>query len=389
MVNGNEAIRSYIYDHKGEMLELWEKIVNINSGSGNKAGVDSVCEVLAKSLEDDGISVNIVQEEVSGNTLVAEWNEGADAKPVILMGHMDTVFKEQTENGIFRIEGDIAKGHGCLDMKAGLVMAVYICKALKAAGYKSRPIKLVFAGDEETAHPNSNTVQTMGNAIRGAIAAFNFETGNINDGIVTGRLGAGLFAIETGGVSAHSGNDPEKGRSAIEEMAHKVLKLQALNDIDSGKLMNIGTILTEGKTNIIPDKCVAEGAYRFKTRKIHEELEQEIEKICSETDVEGTTCKYIRKNVIDCMEPVEANSMLFEFAKKVAKDIGYGEVYEMHSGGGSDASVAVNVDVPVICGVGVKGEFNHTESEYAVVESMFERSVWIANVINQIDEFTF
>lgn len=60
-----------VYDHKSEMLELWERIVNINSGSGNKAGVDSVCEVLAKSLEDDGISVNIVQEEVFGNTLVA------------------------------------------------------------------------------------------------------------------------------------------------------------------------------------------------------------------------------------------------------------------------------------------------------------------------------
>lgn len=383
-----EQIRAYIDAHRDEMLELWKKIVNINSGSGNKEGVDKVAQVIADEMEKSGIKAEIFKEENAGNTLVGVWNENAQTEPVVLMGHIDTVFNVPTENGEFRTESGKAFGNGVLDMKAGVVMALYVCKALMESGYDERPVKLIFSGDEEVAHRNSSSAEIMGDAAEGAVAAFNFETGNIDNGIVVGRLGAELFTIETAGVSAHSGNDPEKGRSAIEEMAHKVIEIQKLNDIERGKLVNIGTIRTEGKTNIIPDRCVAQGCFRFKTRAIQKELKEEILEICGRTDVEGTDCTYTMQSVIDCMEPISGNYMLFEHARKVAEKIGYGEVRSIEVGGGSDSSVTTFRNIPTICGVGVCGEFNHTEREYAVIESLFERCVWIACTVASLGDMT-
>ena len=103
-------------------------------------------------------------------------------------------------------------------------------------------MKFVFAGDEETAHSGGKTAETMENEIRGSCAAFNFETGDIQDGIVVGRLGAGVFTIETRGVAAHSGNNPADGKNALEAMARKIVELQNLIDIVNGTLMYVAVI---------------------------------------------------------------------------------------------------------------------------------------------------
>ena len=386
MGNQREIIRRFLYENQAEMISLWKRIVDINSGTPNKRGTDEVCAVLAAEMKKSGIQVKIIEEEENGNTLVGTWNPGSTEKPVIFMGHMDTVFNEQTENGKFRIQNGKAYGHGVLDMKGGLVISIYVCRALQECGYCGRPVKFVFAGDEETAHSGGKTAETMENEIRGSCAAFNFETGDIQDGIVVGRLGAGVFTIETRGVAAHSGNNPADGKNALEAMARKIVELQNLNDIENGKLMNVAVIQAGEKTNIIPERCVAKGCFRFKTKEAYKELKQKILQICETVSVPGTQGVYISESKIECMEPSRENYRLFRLMESVAEETGYGPIHAKEVGGGSDSNIPASLGIPTVCGVGVRGEYNHTEREYAVVDSMAARCEVIVNTILRLDE---
>ena len=118
---------AYIDSHRDEMLSLWEKIVSIESGTPDKEGVDRVGAVLKAELESAGVETAVIPMERFGNLLTGVWNKEAAGQPIVLIGHMDTVFAKGTlEKNPFRIdENGNAHGPGVLDMKAGLVIAVY------------------------------------------------------------------------------------------------------------------------------------------------------------------------------------------------------------------------------------------------------------------------
>ena len=191
---------------------------------------------------------------------------------------MDTVFKEgAAKQNPFRVDEDgNAHGPGVLDMKAGLTIAVFIVKALNDAGYNERPVKIAFAGDEENGHRESGAAAVMLEACEGVAAAFNFETGYLDDGLVVGRKGSFRMTVEVQGVASHSGNAPEKGRNAILEMSHKIIELQNLNDYEHGTSLNVGLITGGTVVNAVPDHCEIKIDIRF-TQK--ERLDQLLEKI--------------------------------------------------------------------------------------------------------------
>ncbi len=382
-----QQVRKFIQENRQEMIKLWETIVNIESSVLDKNGVDAVCAVLKKEMDFMGMTTRVIEHSNAGNMLVGEWNAQPGKQPIVFSGHMDTVFPKNALHNKFHIKDGKATGAGVLDMKAGLVISLYIIKALQHIGFTEFPIKCVFVGDEENAHFNSDAKKEMAEEIRGALADFNFETGNIKDGIVVGRLGAQLFCIDVQGVAAHSGNDPLVGRNALQEAAEKIVRLQHLNDISGGKLVNVAMIEAGIKENIIPGTCKMQGCIRFQSDKIFEELNAEMDKIIKESYVDGTSSRIERAGKIDCMERTPGNDKLFNFAKSIGEEIGYHGLHAIQVGGGSDASVATKVGVPSICGVGVKGEWNHTDKEYAVVESLFERCIWLTMVITRFQEF--
>ena len=223
---------AYIDRHRDEMLSLWEKIVSIESGTPDKEGVDRVGAVLKDELESAGVETAVIPMERFGNLLTGVWNKEAAGQPIVLIGHMDTVFAKGTlEKNPFRIdENGNAHGPGVLDMKAGLVIVVYVLKALHEYGYGKRPIRVVFAGDEENGHRQTNAESEIRKLCAGCAAAFNFETGFIDDGLVVGRKGSCRVTLTVHGVAAHAGNDPQRGRNAILEMAHKIIEIQKLHD---------------------------------------------------------------------------------------------------------------------------------------------------------------
>ena len=191
-----EKATAYIDSHREEMLAFWQKLVEIEGDITNKAGTDEVARTIAGLLESWGVPHEIVPMEKAGDSLRAQWGEGREKEPVLLIGHMDTVFPKGTLAEVpFRVEDGKVYGPGVLDMKGGLVCALYALRALMEAGYEERPVRIAFTGDEEGGH--QYTCERS--------RAF-FEEGSP----------AGLA--------------PEKGRSAIKEMAHKILAFEALSD---------------------------------------------------------------------------------------------------------------------------------------------------------------
>ena len=184
-----EVIRSYVDEHKQPMLQLWEELVNTESGSRNLDGVAKVTDILRREMEDMGMRTRVIPMENAGGVLVGEWNWESGKAPLLFLGHMDTVFPDGTvEKNPFRVDEEgFAHGPGVLDMKGGLTIAVFALKALAAAGFTGRPIKCVFAGDEENLHMLSNAKQVMMEEVKGAAAAFNFETGFMDNRFVVGR----------------------------------------------------------------------------------------------------------------------------------------------------------------------------------------------------------
>ena len=211
----------YIDSHRDEMLALWEQIVSIESGTGDKEGVDRVGAVLDTALKSAGVETSLIRMEHYGNLLTGVFGKENPGQPIVLIGHMDTVFAKGTlAKNPFRIdENGQAHGPGILDMKAGLVIAVYVLKALHEYGYDKRPIRVVFAGDEENGHRQTNAEDEIRRLCAGCAAAFNFETGFLDDGLVVGRKGSCRVTLTVHGVAAHAGNDPQRGRNAILEMA--------------------------------------------------------------------------------------------------------------------------------------------------------------------------
>jgi len=293
---------------------------------------------------------------------------------------MDTVFKEgAVKENPFRIdeEGN-AHGPGVLDMKAGLVIAIFAVKALINCGWKERPIKFIYASDEENLHMFSNAKQLIAQEAKGALAAFNFETGYEDDRFVVGRNGGGPASITVHGVAAHSGNAPEKGRSAILEAAHKIVEIESQNDIARGRLINCGAITGGIGENTIPDICTIRIGVRFSTQEIGDEIAEILKNVTEHSTVEGTWAELDMSKIMNCMDTTDGVKALFSHIQKTAKECGYGDIGSFRVGGLSDSGITVSNGIPTVCGMGVKGEGNHTPTEYAIVESLFQRCMLAA-----------
>lgn len=382
-----QILFSHIDEHKQEMLDLWRNLVNMESGSADKAGIDQVQEKIKAFLEQEGAVVRIIPYEHAGNMLVAEIGTGSGA-PVLFSGHVDTVFKTgTTATRPFTIKDGKAYGPGVLDMKGGIVAFLYAIKALKAAGYSERPIKILLAGDEETGHPNTNAAEVFVQEAVGCVAAFNCETGFVDDAIVVGRKGVARFDMEVRGVAAHVGNDPENGRSAIVEIANKLLEIERLTDWQEGVSFNVGVI--EGGTvpNATPDYAKIKIDVRFASESSIPRFTKQIEDIASKTYVPGTTTVLTGGASFKPMQTTEGVKQLFALVKDTYAQMGLGEPYEKFVGGGADSAYTVIAGVPTVCAMGVKGGRNHSPEEYAVVDTLFERAKLLAACVVNLNHW--
>lgn len=365
----------WIDANRTQMLSLWERLVQTDSPTTEKAGADRVAQLLADALRDAGAEVELVANVQRGDLLHAEWGRDNPGRPVIFTGHMDTVFPAgETAERPFRIEDGRAYGPGVLDMKGGLTAAVFALRALKEAGFRGRPVRVLFVGDEESGHRFSDSKALYLRLAQGAAAALNFETGFEDGGIVTNRKGCARFRLEVTGVEAHSGNAANLGRSAIREMAHKILALEALSDPAAGLNVSVGTITGGTVVNAIPGFCKVEVDVRYLTQEQMERTLEAARLISGTCYTDGCTCRMLKQTPDLPMPESEGNLRLFSVVAKAAETLGAQPVHPMGVGGWSDSNLLASIGIPVVCAMGVQGKYNHTKREYAVVESLFARA---------------
>ena len=366
------------------MVDTWKLLVDRDCGSGNKAGVDGVGRDVKDFLEKCGFKVWFHEYEKAGNMLVAEYGDAS--KPfIVLTGHMDTVFGDGTAAARpFTIKDGKVTGPGVLDMKGGVTILLYAVRFLLEAGYNRYRIKIILAGDEEVAHGNSTASADYEKEAKGAVMGFNLETGCVDNSVVIERKGVAQYLFEVDGVGAHAGNNPEDGRSAVEELAHKILDIQAETDWQEGTTVNCGVIAGGTVANAVPEHAWVKVDVRFKTTAGMERIEKAFQKIAKKQYVESTTTCCKKLVVFPPMERLESSEKLFERAEAIAEKYGFPKAKAIAVGGGSDSAHLTACGIPTLCALGVRGQFNHTEREWAEEESLFKRTKLLMALLSEL-----
>lgn len=368
------------------MVDTWKLLVDRDCGSENKAGVNGVGRDVKDFLEKFGFKVWFHEYEKAGNMLVAEYGDAS--KPfIVLTGHMDTVFGDGTAAARpFTIKDGKVTGPGVLDMKGGVCILLSTLEALHAAGFDDFPCKVILVADEEPAHVFSNAPEVIEKESKGAKCAFNFETGFPDHALVVQRKGCWRFFIETFGRGCHVGNDPQNGRSAILEMAHKIIEIENLTDYSKQYNVNVGTIEGGTVANAAPAHCKVECDFRY----VHPEdlpiLRKKVEEVCAKQYVPDVTTKLYDSVGFAVMPQLPGNLELLKIAQEVAEESGFPVPGPKLCGGGSDAAYTEAAGVPTLCGTGVEGSRNHTVEEWADVDSLFRRAKQMAGILLKLNE---
>lgn len=380
-----KQIAVYIDEHRDAMVDFWRQLVQIESGSANKAGVDAVARRVQEELDAIGAHTEVHEMKRAGNMLVSVLNEEVPEAPVLLLGHMDTVFPDGTVAARpFTLRDGKAYGPGVLDMKGGVTIAVFAMKALKKAGWTKRPVRLVLVGDEEVGHRNSDGDQQIMEQARGAVAAFNCESGRLGNEVVVQRKGALTYRMDVTGIAAHAGNEPEKGRSAILEMAHKVIAIQNLTNWQQGTTYNVGVMSGGTVANAVPDTASILIDVRYLKNDYVPDIEAKLQDVAHTTYVDGTKTSLTRLSCCIPMERMAETDGLLAKVQDAYASFGMPRPSGITVGGGSDSAYTVAAGVPTICAMGVEGSRHHSPEEYASVESLYARAKALAYVVTMV-----
>ncbi|TCZ58770.1 M20 family metallopeptidase [Roseicella aquatilis] len=296
-----------------------------------------------------------------GDTLIARTpGEGA---PVVVAGHLDTVWDHGTLAGPmpFRVEGERAHGPGIYDMKAGSFFAFHAVREILRQGTKTRrPITLLLTPDEEVGSPTSRA--PIEAAARGACAVLIPEpAGGPQGACVTGRKGTGGFTLTVEGRSAHAGGNWSEGRSAVVALSRAILTLHALTDLGRGVTTNVAPIWGGTRPNVIPPEAGCRIDFRAPTLEEAERVIAAIRALAGEEDgirirVEGGLNR-------PPLEESPANLALYGTARAIAGRIGY-DLPRQTRGGGSDGNFTAALGVPTLDGLGCTGAGAHAPEEH-------------------------
>jgi glutamate carboxypeptidase len=348
----------------GEMLPLLRRWVEVNSFTGNLAGVEEVGRRLAESLAALPLACERRAGEGCGTHLA--WTTPAwAARPrarIVLVGHHDTVFPPGTFE-VWEEAGDRLRGPGVLDMKGGLVVVRTALAALDDAGaLAALPLGLVSVADEETGSLDSRPF--LEEVARGAAAGLVFEAGRAGDAIVVARKGVGTVRVTVGGRAAHAGNDAAGGVNAIWALARFVDRAQQLGDPAAGIGVNVGTISGGTSANTVPADAACAVDLRFVRAPDGERLLGQLDRIAREL-AEASGARFALAGGIKRppLEPTAASRALAARYGEQARAEGLGAGEAPLAGGGSDASTLSAIGVPAIDGLGPRGRAFHTPDE--------------------------
>jgi glutamate carboxypeptidase len=362
-----------------------ERMVNVDCGSYTPEGVNEIADLCEQRFRSRAWAVErrTHEGEPGLGDLVIGRLEGSGGPRVLLIGHTDTVFDPGTvAERPFAIEGDRARGPGVSDMKGGLLTGFFAVEALQDAGFDDfGRITYVCNPDEEIGSPWSR--ETIRAEAAEADVALVLEGARENGDVVSARKGVSDFTIEVRGRAAHAGVEPERGRSAILEAAHKTIALQALNGRWPGVTVNVGVVRGGTRTNVVPERCVIGVDLRSPQEDPLAEAEAEIERIANEHTVPDVAVAVESGKWHRPMEKKDGGARLAALAIDVAREIGF-ELRDAATGGASDANTTAAAGVPTLDGLGPIGGDDHGPDEWLDLTSVVPRVTLLAGLISRL-----
>ncbi len=372
-----DDISSFVHGSTAEQFSLLERLVLIQSGTGNKAGVDRVGQTVRDFMKDLPLRCEVFPEKNVGDHLVFS-TPAADrqGKYILIAGHMDTVFPVDTDFNWYREDDKNVYGPGVIDMKGGLVVTMFAVRALARLGLLDEiPLVLLFNSDEETGSATSaNLIRQLAEH---AFCAFVTECGGMDGQVVTGRKGKAGYHLDVHGRAGHAAFAGIDKASAILELCRLVPALEKLNDLERGLVLNVGKIAGGIGANTVAEHACAEIDTRFGSKDSGIALQESIEQIVASKGIAGTSVRLSLVNQRPVMEQNELNRNLYEIVKQQAVRLRIPVRQEIRQGV-SDGSNIAGQGVPVVDGLGPIGEHDHSNREYMIKSSLPERCLLLA-----------
>jgi glutamate carboxypeptidase len=369
-------------------LEDLKTIVNIDSGTFTKAGIDRVGSYLQERFQALGFSTRFDKQEQYGDHLIATHTGTSQNGPrVVLIGHIDTVLPDgEAERRPFTISQRngmrIATGPGVLDMKSGVLIGLYALRMLTEsheANYAN--VTFICNSDEEIGSPSSRLL--IQQLAQRADAVLVLEPGRAAETIVSSRKGCGQYRVEVNGVSAHAGVEPDRGRNAILELSYQVQKMQALNGAIPGATLSVGIIRGGERTNVVPDYAYFDMDVRTADEASHKALEAAMRQVTSQNKLRGTRITLSGSMLCQPFERNTRNAHLVELAKEAGQELGL-KIQDTGSGGASDANTTSAMGIPTLDGLGAGGGLAHHPGEFVELDYLPARVSLVAGLVRRI-----
>ncbi len=376
-----DPIVSYLTPRLDQYIAELTTLSGMDSYSHDREDVNHVVDWLEDRLSKLGFAVERHPEAKAGDNLLAI-RKGMGKGKVLLVGHSDTVFPHgTTAQRPVTINGDTLLGPGTCDMKAGLFVGIYAVEALDSIGFTDyEEISFLIVSDEEIDERYS--IPLIRSSSRGKDAVLTLESARANGDIVTARKGVRSFFAEAFGKAAHSGVEPEKGRSAILALAHQIIALQNLNDYANGVSVNVGVIEGGRARNIVAEQA----NIRFEARAYdYEHLNAVTASIVNlfAAPINDVTFKVTYEDVHPPMPRTPAIETLEAITKRLANELGF-DVKGASTGGAADAAFAADEGIPVLDGLGPVGGLDHGPDEYILKSSIVPRTALLARLMMAI-----
>lgn len=362
-----------------QMEEALAAMVNVNSFTDHRDGGQRVGALLREAFTIDGLAAEVVPSTRYADHLVFRSQGRAGAKPVALLGHLDTVFPPGKFEG-YRVDGALRRGPGVLDMKGGLVVVAWALKAIaQTRGLAAvPPVRVVVVSDEEVGSPEGAPL--IRRVIDGAGSALVFESGRANDAIVTQRKGTGMMVATAKGKAAHAGNNHADGANAIWALARFIDAAQGKTDYAKGVTVNVGKVSGGQGKNTVPDEAVAELDLRFATKADAESLIEGLRHAAAQAaaSVGGTSMVVEGGAARLPMERSDASAALMARYAECARHHGLQASESPRVGGGSDANTSSAMGIPSIDALGPRGKGFHTVDEHIEIDTLVPRAQALA-----------
>lgn len=366
-------------------LQVWKEICEIESQTVDKAGVDAVGDYFESFANARGWRVERAPFEKAGDVLCLTMNPDADAPPLVLSGHMDTVHEKGSFGYPAVTEDDkMLYGPGVADCKGGLAVALLVMDALEGLGFTSRPIRLILQSEEEVASAQTDgaTMAQICEWAKNAIGFLNLEMYTPHSAVIV-RKGGVNFTFAITGQRAHAANCAIAGASAIAEAAYKIIELEKLKDND-GITCNCGVISGGTAPNTVPDYCEFKANIRFATQEQFDWVCEHVRKIADTVNVKGTSCTVTRALGHPSMEYTERNQEFLDTLNGIFDKHGLPHLELGRRNGASDAACITLAGIPCVDSVGIEGGNLHSLEEFAVKESLKTAAKRVALVALEI-----